>query len=70
MVKRNRVETQAFVVRVWREGGGHGKEPWRGTLIHPTTNRRIHFETLAALVAEMSDLLEDIHSIEGDKHKG
>jgi hypothetical protein len=54
------------VIRIWPEGKQNGARRWRGTLIHPKSNRRIHFDSLNSIAEEIKEFLKDLQTSEGE----
>jgi hypothetical protein len=43
-------DTQSFIVRIWRESDGHGKDTsWRGLIIHVGSGKRVYFHNLNSI---------------------
>jgi hypothetical protein len=60
----DQAKTETLVLRLWKDGDHQAGEHWRGSLIHPETERQIHVQSIEVLVERISELLRDVSSSE------
>jgi hypothetical protein len=64
MSEMDQAKTETLVLRFWQDGNRQGRGSWRGSLIHPETERQIYVQSIEVLVEKIFELLGDVSSPE------